>query len=173
MSEDNAAVEVSGLGCVLPLSSKSLDANVWIKFRERAHKISTFLFLFCYSGHWRNGKGNKIGDLVKVWDSKNKSCKKDAVKSSSCSNLWFVLSSHYPPPLSFPTASFDPLLSLAAPSAPHIQKRYRAAKEAYESLLQTEDLPAQVKATTLQQLGKRMPTLSSVMQNMGRESIEM
>ncbi|XP_016420037.1 histone demethylase UTY-like [Sinocyclocheilus rhinocerous] len=34
-----------------------------------------------------------------------------------------------------------------------IQKRYRAAKEAYESLLQTEDLPAQVKAATLQQLG--------------------
>uniref|UniRef100_A0A8C2B2Y5 [histone H3]-trimethyl-L-lysine(27) demethylase n=1 Tax=Cyprinus carpio TaxID=7962 RepID=A0A8C2B2Y5_CYPCA len=33
------------------------------------------------------------------------------------------------------------------------QKRYRAAKEAYESLLQTEDLPAQVKAATLQQLG--------------------
>uniref|UniRef100_A0A8B9RBB8 [histone H3]-trimethyl-L-lysine(27) demethylase n=1 Tax=Astyanax mexicanus TaxID=7994 RepID=A0A8B9RBB8_ASTMX len=31
--------------------------------------------------------------------------------------------------------------------------KYRAAKEAYESLLQTEDLPAQVKATTLQQLG--------------------
>ncbi|KTG42949.1 hypothetical protein cypCar_00027438 [Cyprinus carpio] len=37
-----------------------------------------------------------------------------------------------------------------------IQKRYRAAKEAYESLLQTEDLPAQVKAATLQQLGKNM-----------------
>ncbi|KAL1272188.1 hypothetical protein QQF64_028050 [Cirrhinus molitorella] len=34
-----------------------------------------------------------------------------------------------------------------------IQKRYRAAKEAYESLLQTEDLPTQVKAATLQQLG--------------------
>ncbi|KAL1022106.1 hypothetical protein UPYG_G00022260 [Umbra pygmaea] len=34
-----------------------------------------------------------------------------------------------------------------------IQKRYRAAKEAYESLLKTENLPAQVKATTLQQLG--------------------
>ncbi|KAM6985669.1 lysine-specific demethylase 6A [Aplochiton taeniatus] len=34
-----------------------------------------------------------------------------------------------------------------------IQKKYRAAKEAYESLLQTEDLPTQVKATTLQQLG--------------------
>uniref|UniRef100_A0A8C2H5I9 [histone H3]-trimethyl-L-lysine(27) demethylase n=1 Tax=Cyprinus carpio TaxID=7962 RepID=A0A8C2H5I9_CYPCA len=33
------------------------------------------------------------------------------------------------------------------------QKRYRAAKEAYESLLQTEDLPAQVKAATFQQLG--------------------
>ncbi|XP_028991574.1 lysine-specific demethylase 6A [Betta splendens] len=34
-----------------------------------------------------------------------------------------------------------------------IQKKYRAAKETYESLLQTENLPAQVKATTLQQLG--------------------
>ncbi|XP_035460203.2 lysine-specific demethylase 6A isoform X1 [Scophthalmus maximus] len=34
-----------------------------------------------------------------------------------------------------------------------IQKKYRAAKEAYERLLQTETLPAQVKATTLQQLG--------------------
>nr|XP_057938859.1 lysine-specific demethylase 6A isoform X2 [Doryrhamphus excisus] len=34
-----------------------------------------------------------------------------------------------------------------------IQKKYRAAKEAYESLLQTESLPAQVKAATLQQLG--------------------
>ncbi|XP_030284191.1 lysine-specific demethylase 6A isoform X2 [Sparus aurata] len=34
-----------------------------------------------------------------------------------------------------------------------IQKKYRAAKEAYESLLQTENLPVQVKATTLQQLG--------------------
>ncbi|KAM9343519.1 lysine-specific demethylase 6A isoform 2-T2 [Pholidichthys leucotaenia] len=34
-----------------------------------------------------------------------------------------------------------------------IQKKYRAAKEAYEKLLQTENLPAQVKATTLQQLG--------------------
>ncbi|XP_057192975.1 lysine-specific demethylase 6A isoform X1 [Triplophysa rosa] len=34
-----------------------------------------------------------------------------------------------------------------------IQKKYRIAKEAYESLLQTDNLPAQVKATTLQQLG--------------------
>uniref|UniRef100_A0A8C1RUI6 [histone H3]-trimethyl-L-lysine(27) demethylase n=1 Tax=Cyprinus carpio TaxID=7962 RepID=A0A8C1RUI6_CYPCA len=33
------------------------------------------------------------------------------------------------------------------------ESEYRAAKEAYESLLQTEDLPAQVKAATLQQLG--------------------
>jgi len=35
-----------------------------------------------------------------------------------------------------------------------LQKKYRAAKEAYESLLKTENLPAQVKATTLQQLGE-------------------
>ncbi|XP_056099491.1 lysine (K)-specific demethylase 6A, like isoform X2 [Rhinichthys klamathensis goyatoka] len=34
-----------------------------------------------------------------------------------------------------------------------IQKRYRTAKEAYESLLLTEALPVQVKAATLQQLG--------------------
>uniref|UniRef100_A0AAQ4QCX1 [histone H3]-trimethyl-L-lysine(27) demethylase n=1 Tax=Gasterosteus aculeatus aculeatus TaxID=481459 RepID=A0AAQ4QCX1_GASAC len=34
-----------------------------------------------------------------------------------------------------------------------IQKKHTAAKEAYENLLQTENLPAQVKATTLQQLG--------------------
>ncbi|XP_064800047.1 lysine-specific demethylase 6A-like isoform X5 [Oncorhynchus masou masou] len=34
-----------------------------------------------------------------------------------------------------------------------IQKKFRAAKEAYENLLQTENLPAQVKAATLQQLG--------------------
>ncbi|XP_054915854.1 lysine-specific demethylase 6A isoform X2 [Poeciliopsis prolifica] len=34
-----------------------------------------------------------------------------------------------------------------------IQKKHRAAKDAYESLLQMENLPAQVKATTLQQLG--------------------
>uniref|UniRef100_A0A673JPC1 [histone H3]-trimethyl-L-lysine(27) demethylase n=1 Tax=Sinocyclocheilus rhinocerous TaxID=307959 RepID=A0A673JPC1_9TELE len=33
------------------------------------------------------------------------------------------------------------------------ESKYRAAKEAYESLLQTEDLPAQVKAATFQQLG--------------------
>ncbi|KAJ8253047.1 hypothetical protein GJAV_G00208550 [Gymnothorax javanicus] len=34
-----------------------------------------------------------------------------------------------------------------------IQKKYRAAKDAYEALLRTENLPSQVKATALQQLG--------------------
>ncbi|XP_074179822.1 lysine-specific demethylase 6A-like isoform X4 [Rhinolophus sinicus] len=34
-----------------------------------------------------------------------------------------------------------------------IQRKYHSAKEAYEQLLQTENLPAQVKATVLQQLG--------------------
>ncbi|XP_054962935.1 histone demethylase UTY isoform X23 [Pan paniscus] len=33
------------------------------------------------------------------------------------------------------------------------QRKYHSAKEAYEQLLQTENLPAQVKATVLQQLG--------------------
>ena len=42
-----------------------------------------------------------------------------------------------------------------------LQKKYRAAKEAYESLLQTENLPVQVKATTLQQLGECFLILSS------------
>ncbi|XP_043928308.1 lysine-specific demethylase 6A [Protopterus annectens] len=34
-----------------------------------------------------------------------------------------------------------------------VQRKYHTAKEAYEQLLQTENLPAQVKATVLQQLG--------------------
>uniref|UniRef100_A0A493T0B4 [histone H3]-trimethyl-L-lysine(27) demethylase n=1 Tax=Anas platyrhynchos platyrhynchos TaxID=8840 RepID=A0A493T0B4_ANAPP len=34
-----------------------------------------------------------------------------------------------------------------------IQRKYHSAKEAYEQLLQIENLPAQVKATVLQQLG--------------------
>ncbi|XP_030432409.1 lysine-specific demethylase 6A isoform X4 [Gopherus evgoodei] len=34
-----------------------------------------------------------------------------------------------------------------------IQRKYHSAKEAYEQLLQTENLPVQVKATVLQQLG--------------------
>uniref|UniRef100_A0A671TEF2 [histone H3]-trimethyl-L-lysine(27) demethylase n=1 Tax=Sinocyclocheilus anshuiensis TaxID=1608454 RepID=A0A671TEF2_9TELE len=44
-------------------------------------------------------------------------------------------------------------LSKAESKYPPMHKKYRIAKEAYESLLQTENLPAQVKATTLQQLG--------------------
>ncbi|XP_076872078.1 lysine (K)-specific demethylase 6A, like isoform X2 [Brachyhypopomus gauderio] len=40
-----------------------------------------------------------------------------------------------------------------------IQKRFRTAKEAYERLLQTEGLPTQVKAATLQQLGWMHHTL--------------
>jgi len=34
-----------------------------------------------------------------------------------------------------------------------LQRKYHSAKEAYEQLLQIENLPAQVKATVLQQLG--------------------
>ncbi|CAB1413344.1 unnamed protein product [Pleuronectes platessa] len=51
-----------------------------------------------------------------------------------------------------------------------IQKRYRAAKEAYESLLQTEDLPAQVKATTLQQLGWMHHTVEQLGERSTRDS---
>lgn len=36
---------------------------------------------------------------------------------------------------------------------PALQRKYHSAKEAYEQLLQTENLSAQVKATVLQQLG--------------------
>ncbi|KAK5847810.1 hypothetical protein PBY51_016910 [Eleginops maclovinus] len=51
-----------------------------------------------------------------------------------------------------------------------IQKRYRAAKEAYESLLQAEDLPAQVKATTLQQLGWMHHTVEQLGDRASRDS---
>ncbi|XP_077368509.1 lysine-specific demethylase 6A-like isoform X2 [Festucalex cinctus] len=51
-----------------------------------------------------------------------------------------------------------------------IQKRYRAAKEAYESLLKTEDLPAQVKATTLQQLGWMHHTVEQLGDKASRDS---
>ncbi|KAM9767004.1 lysine-specific demethylase 6A-like isoform 1-T1 [Menidia menidia] len=51
-----------------------------------------------------------------------------------------------------------------------IQKRYRASKEAYESLLQTEDLPAQVKATTLQQLGWMHHTVEQLGDRSSRDS---
>uniref|UniRef100_A0A3Q2Y7K9 [histone H3]-trimethyl-L-lysine(27) demethylase n=1 Tax=Hippocampus comes TaxID=109280 RepID=A0A3Q2Y7K9_HIPCM len=49
-------------------------------------------------------------------------------------------------------------------------QRYRAAKEAYESLLQTEDLPAQVKATTLQQLGWMHHTVEQLGDKASRDS---
>ncbi|XP_076008477.1 lysine-specific demethylase 6A-like isoform X3 [Genypterus blacodes] len=51
-----------------------------------------------------------------------------------------------------------------------IQKRYRAAKEAYESLLQAGDLPAQVKATTLQQLGWMHHTVEQLGDRASRDS---
>uniref|UniRef100_A0A8D0AYT9 [histone H3]-trimethyl-L-lysine(27) demethylase n=1 Tax=Sander lucioperca TaxID=283035 RepID=A0A8D0AYT9_SANLU len=47
---------------------------------------------------------------------------------------------------------------------------YRAAKEAYESLLQTDDLPAQVKATTLQQLGWMHHTVEQLGDRASRDS---
>ncbi|XP_056444412.1 lysine-specific demethylase 6A-like [Gadus chalcogrammus] len=53
-----------------------------------------------------------------------------------------------------------------------IQKRYRAAKEAYEGLLQAEDLPPQVKATTLQQLGWMHHTVEQLGERAGKESYD-
>uniref|UniRef100_I3K2A8 [histone H3]-trimethyl-L-lysine(27) demethylase n=1 Tax=Oreochromis niloticus TaxID=8128 RepID=I3K2A8_ORENI len=49
-------------------------------------------------------------------------------------------------------------------------KKYRASKEAYESLLQTEDLPVQVKATTLQQLGWMHHTVEQLGDRASRDS---
>uniref|UniRef100_A0A3B4B9H6 [histone H3]-trimethyl-L-lysine(27) demethylase n=1 Tax=Periophthalmus magnuspinnatus TaxID=409849 RepID=A0A3B4B9H6_9GOBI len=49
-------------------------------------------------------------------------------------------------------------------------QRYRAAKEAYEALLQTEDLPARVKATTLQQLGWMHHTVEQLGDRATRDS---
>ncbi|XP_066543036.1 lysine-specific demethylase 6A isoform X4 [Hoplias malabaricus] len=51
-----------------------------------------------------------------------------------------------------------------------IQKKYRAAKEAYESLLQTDHLPAQVKATTLQQLGWMHHTVEQLGEKANKDS---
>uniref|UniRef100_A0A3B3VIK8 [histone H3]-trimethyl-L-lysine(27) demethylase n=1 Tax=Poecilia latipinna TaxID=48699 RepID=A0A3B3VIK8_9TELE len=51
-----------------------------------------------------------------------------------------------------------------------IQKRFGASKEAYETLLQTEDLPAQVKATTLQQLGWMHHTVEQLGDKASRDS---
>uniref|UniRef100_A0A8C5B5S7 [histone H3]-trimethyl-L-lysine(27) demethylase n=1 Tax=Gadus morhua TaxID=8049 RepID=A0A8C5B5S7_GADMO len=49
---------------------------------------------------------------------------------------------------------------------------YRAAKEAYEGLLQAEDLPPQVKATTLQQLGWMHHTVEQLGERAGKESYD-
>uniref|UniRef100_A0A3B5MRQ2 [histone H3]-trimethyl-L-lysine(27) demethylase n=1 Tax=Xiphophorus couchianus TaxID=32473 RepID=A0A3B5MRQ2_9TELE len=49
-------------------------------------------------------------------------------------------------------------------------KRFGASKEAYETLLQTEDLPAQVKATTLQQLGWMHHTVEQLGDKASRDS---
>uniref|UniRef100_A0A3P9MGM4 [histone H3]-trimethyl-L-lysine(27) demethylase n=1 Tax=Oryzias latipes TaxID=8090 RepID=A0A3P9MGM4_ORYLA len=49
-------------------------------------------------------------------------------------------------------------------------QRYRASKEAYESLLQTEDLPPQVKAATLQQLGWMHHTVEQLGDKASRDS---
>ncbi|KAK1798091.1 hypothetical protein P4O66_000586 [Electrophorus voltai] len=51
-----------------------------------------------------------------------------------------------------------------------LKKRYRAAKEAYESLLQTENLPTQVKAASLQQLGWMHHTLEQVGDRANKDS---
>uniref|UniRef100_A0A3B4BCG0 [histone H3]-trimethyl-L-lysine(27) demethylase n=1 Tax=Periophthalmus magnuspinnatus TaxID=409849 RepID=A0A3B4BCG0_9GOBI len=50
------------------------------------------------------------------------------------------------------------------------ESKYRAAKEAYEALLQTEDLPARVKATTLQQLGWMHHTVEQLGDRATRDS---
>ncbi|KAM7180533.1 lysine-specific demethylase 6A isoform 10-T10 [Macrochelys suwanniensis] len=51
-----------------------------------------------------------------------------------------------------------------------IQRKYHSAKEAYEQLLQTENLPAQVKATVLQQLGWMHHTVDQLGDKATKES---
>ncbi|XP_044526128.1 lysine-specific demethylase 6A isoform X4 [Gracilinanus agilis] len=50
------------------------------------------------------------------------------------------------------------------------QRKYHSAKEAYEQLLQTENLPAQVKATVLQQLGWMHHTVDQLGDKATKES---
>ncbi|KAJ1119121.1 hypothetical protein NDU88_007307 [Pleurodeles waltl] len=50
------------------------------------------------------------------------------------------------------------------------QRKYHSAKEAYEQLLQTENLPAQVKATVLQQLGWMHHTVDQLGEKVTKES---
>uniref|UniRef100_A0A7M4FH09 [histone H3]-trimethyl-L-lysine(27) demethylase n=1 Tax=Crocodylus porosus TaxID=8502 RepID=A0A7M4FH09_CROPO len=51
-----------------------------------------------------------------------------------------------------------------------IQRKYHSAKEAYEQLLQTENLPAQVKASVLQQLGWMHHTVDQLGDKATKES---
>uniref|UniRef100_A0A674I2K6 [histone H3]-trimethyl-L-lysine(27) demethylase n=1 Tax=Terrapene triunguis TaxID=2587831 RepID=A0A674I2K6_9SAUR len=51
-----------------------------------------------------------------------------------------------------------------------IQRKYHSAKEAYEQLLQTENLPVQVKATVLQQLGWMHHTVDQLGDKATKES---
>ncbi|XP_078479577.1 histone demethylase UTY-like [Lampetra planeri] len=51
-----------------------------------------------------------------------------------------------------------------------IQHKYRAAKEAYEHLLQTDNLPATVKASALRQLGWMHHTAEQLGEKSQRES---
>ncbi|KAM9576299.1 lysine-specific demethylase 6A-like isoform 15-T16 [Trichechus inunguis] len=50
------------------------------------------------------------------------------------------------------------------------QKKYHSAKEAYEQLLQTENLPVQVKATVLQQLGWMHHNVDQLGEKVAKES---
>uniref|UniRef100_A0A665X5Q3 [histone H3]-trimethyl-L-lysine(27) demethylase n=1 Tax=Echeneis naucrates TaxID=173247 RepID=A0A665X5Q3_ECHNA len=103
----------------------------------------------------------RLGLMFKVNTDYESSLK---VVHSGINHLFFVL-------LISPTTFFQTHpVHFVAPSPPHIQKRYRAAKEAYESLLQTEDLPAQVKATTLQQLGWMHHTVEQLGDRATRDS---
>uniref|UniRef100_A0A673BQT4 [histone H3]-trimethyl-L-lysine(27) demethylase n=1 Tax=Sphaeramia orbicularis TaxID=375764 RepID=A0A673BQT4_9TELE len=65
---------------------------------------------------------------------------------------------------------YESSLKVGSPQNAITHLRYRAAKEAYESLLQTEDLPAQVKATTLQQLGWMHHTVEQLGDRATRDS---
>eukprot|EP00075_Anas_platyrhynchos_P006602 XP_021123165.1 lysine-specific demethylase 6A isoform X5 [Anas platyrhynchos] len=52
----------------------------------------------------------------------------------------------------------------------HLKRKYHSAKEAYEQLLQIENLPAQVKATVLQQLGWMHHTVDQLGDKATKES---
>uniref|UniRef100_A0A3B5AQ50 [histone H3]-trimethyl-L-lysine(27) demethylase n=1 Tax=Stegastes partitus TaxID=144197 RepID=A0A3B5AQ50_9TELE len=85
-------------------------------------------------------------------------------------NVTSPLSLHHSPCPPLFTSLSSPITFFCLPPSSHKQKRYRASKEAYESLLQTEDLPAQVKATTLQQLGWMHHTVEQLGDRASRDS---